>query len=180
MNLVPLAFTALTTLELDVHRVRLREPVVTLLQQCRTLSSLSISGYSLDDQATPAVANAVAQLSSLRDLTLWPCDYSEDESPILIAAAVSSLTALRLSADCAAHFQEGILAAVAHNPHLKVLRIDDGDDSPTAAQIGQLLAACPSLTELDLQCTVLNDQGLEAVLTYGPNITSLTLGSIRT
>jgi hypothetical protein len=60
-----------------------------------------------------------------------------------------------------------------------VLRIDATEGSPTAAQLGQLLAACPSLTELDLQFTVLNDQGLEAVLTHGPDITSLTLGSIR-
>jgi hypothetical protein len=178
-NLVPLAFPALTTLELDVDGVRLREPVVALLQQCRTLSSLSICGYTLDDEGTPAIAAAVAQLSSLRDLTLLPADYYEDLSPALIAAAVSSLTALRLPADCGNHFQEGTLTAVAHNPGLKTLRIHAIQEYPTAAQLAQLLAAVPSLTELDMPETLLDDQGVEAVLTHGSNITSLNVLSIK-
>jgi hypothetical protein len=167
----------LTTLELEVDGVRLGEPVAALLQQCRTLSSLSIRGYTLDDEGTPAIAAAVAQLSSLRGLTLLPADYYEDLSPALIAAAVSTLTALCLPADCEINFQDSTLMAVMHNPQLKVLQIDAAMEHPSSAHLEQLLAACPSLTELDMPDTLLDDQGLEAVLTHGPNITSLSLGS---
>jgi hypothetical protein len=71
VNLVPLAFPALTSLELELDWVLLGEPGLALLQQCSRLSSLSISGYGGYEE-TPALATAVAQLSSLRDLTLWP------------------------------------------------------------------------------------------------------------
>jgi hypothetical protein len=181
LNLISVAFPGLSKLELNVDGADLGEELLALLQQCSRLASLTIYSFGIDEAVLvpTSVAAALAQLPALKELALWPADHNS--LPAIFAAALSGLTALKVSTTCEHHLQAGIITAAARNPNLQDLRIQTDDaETPTAAQLAHVLAACPLVTSLSLTDTVLNDQGLEAVLTHGPNITKLVARSITT
>jgi hypothetical protein len=176
-------------LELDLEGGDLGEEVLALLKQCSRLASLTLTSFFWMDRAVqpPAdVGAALAQLPSLKELALWPHDDADGTTAaVVVAAAFSGLTSLRVSTTCELHPQAGIITAAANNLNLQDFSLlqtgYDGDPgTPTAAQLARVLTACPYLTSLDLSCTVLDDQSLEAVLTHGSTITSLQLRSIKT
>jgi hypothetical protein len=66
-------------------------------------------------------------------------------------------------------------AAAARNPGLLSFSVDHtGELFAPAAQVEQLLKACPSLTHLGFNSARVQQDALDAILTYGTNITSLS------
>jgi hypothetical protein len=76
-----------------------------------------------------------------------------------------------------------MFTAAARNPGLLVaaLCFVDTDVGCTAAELAELLKACPSLTRLDMGVPLkLDAEKLEVLLTHGTNITSLTCAQAET
>jgi hypothetical protein len=126
-----------------------------------------------------ASAAALARLKSLKEVTLEGC------TPLGLLAQVSSLTELILSGSY--HTTPDWVTAAAHNPELHKFRlsgkIEDADrvlqhDLP-ADQLEQLLAACPTLTDLDLRICNISQECLDLLLALGTCITSLTVRDIN-
>jgi hypothetical protein len=147
------------------------------LQNCSNLSSLTLKAFRLPEGAASPAAAALAQLSGLKELSLIPRDY-DDLGAASLAQQMSGLTALWMDGYYTDGFHSAIAKAAAHNPNLQDLQVGHEDgEGPTAAQLADLLAACPSLTVLNMELADFDDEGLEVLLTHGSNITSLNLSS---
>jgi hypothetical protein len=159
-----MAFPAIQKLELDFRESKLEPALLAALQNSNNLSSLALKDFRLPEGAASPAAAALAQIAALKELSLTQWDYG-DLGAACLTQQVSSLTALRMNGNYTDGFNSAIVKAAAHIPNLQDLQIGHVDmEGPTAAQVADLLAACPSLTVLNLELADLDDQGLEAVL----------------
>jgi hypothetical protein len=150
------------------------------LQLCTQLTALHLAGFTVsDDAAAMAAAAALARLPNLREVEL-EADKNSHVCPTALVKHLTALTSLRLHNNSSRSDPAPLYAAAASNPGLLSFSLHQEDEiAAPAAQLHQLLKACPSLTELDLGNTAVQQDALYELLWYGTSITSLTTASIR-
>jgi hypothetical protein len=106
----------------------------------------------------------------------------DEPEPTGIAGHLTGLTSLSIRTDGQAVLGEQQAAVAAQNQGLRSLallcdRYPERKLQPDLLR--QVLTSCTRLTQLDLHNLVVDDQGLEVLLTHGTSITDLTLGKSR-
>jgi hypothetical protein len=173
VQLIPAAFPALQRLVLS-NTALADGSLLRHLQGCSQLTRLRLDCCQVDAGSEGSAAAALAQLPHLVSLTL------KGSTPLSLASQLTGLLNLRLT-----DRQESVhdlFQVAAQCPELCSLTVRSNstrEQAVPAEQLRSLLGSCPSLTCLDMACHSIDQQGLEALLQLGPNITDLTLSSIQ-
>jgi hypothetical protein len=141
------------------------------------LSSVQLYTCTLNSNAVQQTAAALARLSSLQAL-----DLRGGNIPLSVAAQITQLTSLSFWAPSSPswddQYDHDLVEVAAHNPGLQKLEVNGSNSELLqASDLHSILTSCTCLTELDLSGRQVDDQGIEVLLQYGTNITSLRLHS---
>jgi hypothetical protein len=145
------------------------------LQNCTQLRKLWLCDCAIRSDVLQSSAAALASLPNLKNLTL------QGSTPITILAQLTGLTKLSLHGS---YYEDDDWAAAAmQNPQLQCFELSEADqDADRCAPIflepphlQRLLTACPSITHLHLRIALIKQQGLDALLSHGTNISSLAV-----
>jgi hypothetical protein len=152
------------------------------------LSRLHLRNCRFSKPALTHASAALAQLPNLRAVSL------AGTTPLGLLSQATGLTSLSLKGDYLSSAQGWVGGAV-RNTQLQHLSVQldrdvDGltafslsDEGPAvdlpAASVLQLLSTCSSITTLDLPHSILNQAGLDELLTHGTRITCLNLATIN-
>eukprot|EP00823_Brevimastigomonas_motovehiculus_P001138 TRINITY_DN1166_c0_g1_i2.p1 TRINITY_DN1166_c0_g1~~TRINITY_DN1166_c0_g1_i2.p1 ORF type:complete len:636 (-),score=150.41 TRINITY_DN1166_c0_g1_i2:144-2051(-) len=141
---------------------------------CPNITSLSISGYSDDDEEliAPPTAEQMSVLASfpLRSLHLDHCGINDENCATLSATASSSSSAS--SATVSSSTSSSSLSPL--SSHLESLNVQH-NSALTAAGIASLASAFPFLIELDLTDTAFDSSAAQALLDHLPRLERLVL-----
>lgn len=127
--------------------------------------------------------SSIPILTDLRNLNLGCLHSIDDEVLTAIASSCTFLRKLRLERAPSILTLEGLIRSVSNLPHLSYLRLFGSEGfSPAQYRMDIHLPALSfsNMRVLDLYaCSGLNDDGVEALLSRCPNLTTLIMTSIR-
>jgi Leucine-rich repeat (LRR) protein len=149
------------------------------LQLCSQLTALHLERISVSESTAMAAAAALARLPNLRELSLKTDGYST-VGPSALVQHLTALTSLRMHKASPDGSSAPMYAAAARNPGLLSFSVSKLEElNAPAAQVQQLLEACPSLTHLNLQNTCIQQDTVDVLLAHGTSITSLSAYRIQ-
>jgi hypothetical protein len=149
------------------------------LQACTGLEVLQLTGISIGPAAVKPCAAVLARLPALKDVSLQMSSTCTTD-PSGFVQRLTCLTSLHLQSHKGSHMSS-MCAAAACNPALQALTLwDDDTHSFSSDELQDLLTSCPLLTSLDMRNLDISHDELEVLLTYGTNITTLSVYAFRT
>ena len=164
-----LAGTPITSLDLRYNHIGQRgsEELGQFLATCRTLQELHLSHNSLGEQGVRCFAHALETSSStLRTANLEHVDMG-DGGAEAFAQVVAQLVAVEEINVKWNHIGEQGMTALAHAltsaKRLRMLNISDNQVGAAAALLGDVLQACPELSDLRMNSIDLRDAGAESI-----------------
>jgi hypothetical protein len=183
LHVLSSALPALRHLSIRLNKADLVEGVFfSSLALCTRLTALHLHGFRVSDATAIAAAAALARLPNLRELGLRTA-RGESACPSNLVKHLTALTSLCLyNNDRSGASSAPLYETAARNPGLlsfSVANIGPRVSNAPAAQVQQLLKACPSLTHLNLQDAHVQQDTLDVLLAHGTNITSLRALTIQ-
>ncbi|NXP16605.1 NLRC5 protein, partial [Scytalopus superciliaris] len=167
-----------------------------VLKECRSISELDLSRNDLGDKGLLQLFQCLPNLKMLRSLKFNDNQISLN-SVFFLAQSLSALEHIKTMSLSLGHTQvvhltfwervrstsrwrSDFLAHPKHEARGRCFCLRDcrlGPEDMTS--LCQILAECPQLTEIDLSGNSLSDQSIEALLSFLPSLSYLTLLSIR-
>jgi len=180
-----LAGTPITSLDLGYNRIWQRgsEELGQFLATCSTLEELHLSHNLLGKKGVGSLVPALQTSSStLRKVSLKNADMG-DGGAKAFAQVLDKLKALEeIDVEWNHIEEEGMTALLNMLPYVKrlrILNISDNEVGPAVALLGDVLQACPELSDLRMNSIDLRDAGAESIEAAWRSHTQLTRLELR-